>query len=212
MEVTPLLPRVILHHVMSLDGRVTKFSLGNRLPSQPPWPWRADAYLTDNPEAVDADVPLPSVRDKPRPLLVVPDDPRRPRPWRALGRSSSWRGIVALCSRATPLSHLEYLAERHVGAIFAGQNCLNMHEALEHLNTQYGVRTVWVDGSSQLSGVLLRAGLVGEVRLQVFPCLLGEAGAEIPAPASPEKAIPLRLSQLEHLDNDLVWLRYEVVR
>jgi len=64
--------------------------------------------------------------------------------------------------------------------------------------------------------VLLRAGLVDEVSLLIHPSLVGGTSPKsmfhAPDLQSPDSVIPLRLSHLERLENDSVWLVYEVVK
>lgn len=91
-----------------------------------------------------------------------------------------------------------------------------MRAALEELSARYGVKTVRVDSGGVLSGVLLRHGLVDEVSVLIYPSLVGGTSLRsifrAPDLESPEGAISLRLMYLETLQNDLIWLRYEVVR
>ena len=64
--------------------------------------------------------------------------------------------------------------------------------------------------------VLLREGLVDEVSLLIHPSLVGGTspksmfrGADL---ESVDGVIPLRLTHLERLDNDCIWVVYEVVK
>jgi 2,5-diamino-6-(ribosylamino)-4(3H)-pyrimidinone 5'-phosphate reductase len=88
--------------------------------------------------------------------------------------------------------------------------------ALEELNARYGVRTVRVDSGGTLNGVLLRAGLVDEVSVLIGPCLVGGTTPRsifrAPDLTSSEGVVELKLTHVEKLKGDVVWLRYEVVR
>ncbi len=87
---------------------------------------------------------------------------------------------------------------------------------LEQLNERYGVRTVRVDSGGTLNGVLLRAGLVDEFSLLITPSLVGgtspKSAFRAPDLTSVDGVIPLRLLQVEKLEGDHLWLRYEVVK
>jgi 2,5-diamino-6-(ribosylamino)-4(3H)-pyrimidinone 5'-phosphate reductase len=77
------------------------------------------------------------------------------------------------------------------------------------------ITKVRVDSGGILSGVLLRAGLVNEVSVLVGPCLVGGTSPRsmfvAPDLASPDGVIPLRLTAVEQMRGDIIWLRYEAV-
>lgn len=223
-----MLPRVILHNEVSVDGRIDWitpdvgqfYELASR--------WKEDATLAgsdtifnayeevpeeDNGEAFE---PPEGEPDDSRPLLVVPDSRGRLRNWHLLCKEPYWRGMVALCSFSTPRTYLDYLQKRHVDYIVAGDDHVDLRGALEELHARYGVRTVRVDSGGTLNGVLLRAGLVDEVSVLINPSLVGGMTPRSlfrgPDLTSSEGVIQLRLAHVEQVKDDVVWLRYEVVR
>ena len=119
--------------------------------------------------------------------------------------------MIALCSRATPQSAIDYFRAHHVETIVAGAEQVDLRAALEELNARHGVELVRVDSGGTLNGALLRAGLVSEVSVLINPCLVGgaTAGSIFQAPAG--DVISLKLVHLEQMADDAVWLRYEVV-
>ncbi len=138
----------------------------------------------------------------------------RVRHWRYWLSQPYWRAGVALCSRATPPEHLAFLEKIGVDRITAGGDRVDLRAALEELNLGHGVTTVRVDAGGTLNGALLRAGLVDEVSLLIHPQLAGgeTASSIFRAPDLPgfEGVIGLRLTHLEKLAGDVVWVRYEV--
>ncbi len=224
-----MLPRVVLFNAVSLDGRIDGFTLDiiqfYELASR----WKEDATLAGAdtiilsvekekvPEEDERafEPPQKNPNDH-RAMLVVPDSRGRVRCWHYLKALPYWRGYVSLCSRSTPKEHLDYLEKRHVDCIIAGDDHVDMRSALEELNSRYDVEVVRVDSGGVLNGVLLRQGLVDEVSVLIYPCLVGGVRPRsifcAPYLESPEGAIPLRLMHLETLQDNLVWLRYEVIR
>lgn len=222
-----MLPRVILHNAVSLDGRIDGFpvDLGQfyGLVSG----WREDATLAGAdtvcqpgepvpPEDAAAGRPPPRrLRDR-RPLLVVPDSRGRVRNWHVLQQAPYWRGMIALCSRSTPRGRLEHLRQRGIGCIVAGDDHVDLRAALAALYRRHRVRTVRVDSGGTLNGVLLRAGLVSEVSVVVHPVLVGGAGPgsifRAPDPGAGAPPIALRLVRAVRLRGGAVWLRYKVLR
>jgi 2,5-diamino-6-(ribosylamino)-4(3H)-pyrimidinone 5'-phosphate reductase len=129
---------------------------------------------------------------------------------------------VALCSRSTPQEYLDYLRERHINCIIVGEGHVDLRAALEELCSCYGVKVVRVDAGGTLNGLLLRQGLVDEVSLLIYPCLIGGEGqssifraADLPASPAwqvPEGVISLHLIDAQRLRGDVMWLRYGIRR
>ena len=197
-EVSALLPSIILHNVVSLDGRMDWFTPGVGLFYELASRWQEDATLAGSDTILGAGEPVPEEDEQAseptpgspgdtRPLLAVPDSRGRVRIWQYLGEQPYWRGMVSLCSRSTPDEHLEYLKERRVEVIVAGDDRVDLRAALEELRDRHGVKTVCVDSGGTLNGVLLRAGLVDEVSLLVHPSLIGGIS---PAPCSEHPISP----------------------
>ncbi|NPV69224.1 MAG: MerR family transcriptional regulator [Firmicutes bacterium] len=149
-----------------------------------------------------------------RPLLVVPDSRGRIRSWHHWRTQPYWREAVVLCSRITPVDYLEYLRHRHVDYIIAGDDHVDFRAALEEINTRYGVKVVRVDSGGTLNAVLLRAGLVSEVSILVYPTIVGGASPSsifrATDLAAGENAIDLRFVHVGQLEGGAVWLRYDV--
>ena len=223
-----MLPRVILHNAVSVDGRfdwiVPDLALFYGVAAS----FQEEATLAGSNtivagyagEDLEFDLasyePLARDRESSLPLLAVPDSRGRVRAWHLLRKEQYWRDVVALVSTSTPRDHLDYLDKLGVEYIVAGDDHVDMRAALEELNSRYGITVVRADCGGTLNGVLLREGLVDEVSLLLSPCLVG--GVELrsmfiaPELTSAEDVIDLRLKRLEKLDGGVVWLLYEVVK
>ena len=214
---------------MSLDGRIANFPADLDLYYSLAARWNPDAVLfgsetvlaaaRDNPalevpaEHEEMFRPPDGVPD-PRPLLVVADSRGRVRCWDAIRKWPYMRDVLALCSRSTPEEYLRYLDERKIRAIVAGDDRIDMRNALETLNREYGVKVMRADSGGTLNSVLLQAGVVSEVSVLVHPYLAG--GRPEPTPFDPVKAgfpdlqVPLVHQSTEVLGNGIVWSRYSV--
>jgi 2,5-diamino-6-(ribosylamino)-4(3H)-pyrimidinone 5'-phosphate reductase len=224
-----MIPKVILHIATSLDGRIRNFPADYELYYSLAARWNPDAILfgsetvlaaiRDNPSL---EVPPeheemfrpPDGSPDPRPLLVIADSRGRVRCWDAIRKWPYMRDVLALCSLATPQEYLDYLAERKVGAIIAGDDRIDMRKALMDLSRQYGVNTVRIDSGGTLNSVLLQAGVVSEVSVLIHPFLAG--GKPDPTMFDPVKAgfpdLQVFLTHLhtEVIGNGIVWVRYSV--
>jgi 2,5-diamino-6-(ribosylamino)-4(3H)-pyrimidinone 5'-phosphate reductase len=210
---------------VSVDGRVDGFAPDVGLHYELAAHWTADVHLAGSDTILSAteeaqaqgETPLepPQIDpDDTRNVLAVPDSRGRVRTWDSLRQAPYWGRFVALCSRTTPQEYLDYLKERDVDAIVAGDDHVDMRAALEELSARYGAETVLVDSGGTLNGVLLRAGLVDEVSILVHPCLVGGTSPRSLFRASDltaeDQAIQLSLTHVEHVKDDIVWLRYIV--
>ena len=222
-----MLPHVILHNAVSLDGRITGFMPDTGLFYELAGKWPFEAHLAgsntilqspDNVPEEDENAfePVAAASDDSRSLLVVPDSRGRIRHWHALKASGHWSGFVALCSNATPAPYLDYLEKRHIDAVVTGDDHVDLKSALEKLNERYDVKTVFLDGGGVLNGHMLRAGLVDEISVLLHPALVG--GSETvtlfntPELPSPDNPIDLELKHLERMADDILWLRYDVMK
>ena len=98
------------------------------------------------------------------------------RNWRTLKRFTQfWRDPLALVSRATPQEYVDEVRRAGCDALVAGDERVDLRAALELLAAERGVTRVRVDSGGALSGALLRAGLVHEISLMVYPLLVGGA-------------------------------------
>ncbi len=221
-------PRVILHNMVSVDGRTDGFptpdlGLFYELAGR----WKEDATLVgvntiiagceqeQDSGAADADLQQPDPNDT-RPILVVPDSRGRLRYWDRVRRWPYWRRAVALCSAATPPEYLGGLEAAGIDTILSGDDHVDYAGALDTLAQRYGVKVLRVDSGGVLNGVLLRAGLVDEVSVVTVPHLVGGETARsifrAPGLASSDEALGLTLLHCERLKDDVVWLHYEVKR
>ncbi len=246
-----MLPRVILHNAISLDGQIEGFFVDLQQYYGLAAAFREDATLAgadtflraENqipPEDQTAFLPPRMDPGDSRPLLVVPDSRGRIRSWHYLKSLPYWRDCIALCSRTTSQEYLQYLGKRHIHFIIAGEDHVDLREALERLASDYGVRVVRVDAGGTLNGILLSEGLVDEVSVLVCPFLVGSplpgsvfrlgelpgqgglswqaenlpSGKFLPTERASQSVerepIPLMLTQVERMQGDVMRLRYDL--
>ena len=87
----------------------------------------------DAEEPSAAEDPSPPAQPDTRPLLVVPDSRGRVRTWSALRRAGYWRDAIALVSRRTPATYLDYPRSNSVEAFVHGEDHVDLRAALEEL-------------------------------------------------------------------------------
>ena len=225
-----MLPKVILHTAISLDGRITNFPADLELYYGLTEQWnpdailfgsetvlaaaRADPSLEAPPDHEEMFTPPKDVQEDPRPLLVIADSRGRVRCWDKIRKWPYMRDVLALCSSATPQEYLGYLEDRQINTIIAGNNRIDMRDALEALNREYGVKVMRVDSGGTLNSVLLHAGLVSEMGVLIHPVIAG--GEPGPTMFDPSRAgfaglqVRLQLQSTEVVGDGIIWARYKV--
>lgn len=220
------LPYVVIHNIMSLDGRIDHFTpdIGQYYDSAAALD--ADCMLTGSDTilkamesegiAPDKDEPEDKTAvtdDDSRPLLVIVDSKGRVNTWRTLRNAGYWRDTMALCSLATPAAYREYLNRNKIDFVVAGDDYVDLRQGLEKL-AKSGIKKVRVDSGGTLNGVLLRQGLVDEVSVLMHPALVGGTSAasiyRAPDLESAKGIVDLRIISARRLKNGVVWLRYSV--
>ena len=220
-----MLPKIILHTEVSVDGRMDWMLDDNFLYYRVIGDWKIDAMLSgsntmlaaypepDTPAALTA--PPPQKEPNLQRLLVV-DSRGRLRCWRQIQQTEWWGEVTLLCSHATPSDYVEFVKDLGVDVIIAGEEKVDLRAALEETNARYSIEVIRTDSGGVLHGALLRAGLVSEVSLLLNPCLTGGRSPRsiFVAPDLDEKSglIPLRLLEVKNVEGDFVWLRYAVIK
>ncbi len=124
--------------------------------------------------------------------------------------------LLVLVARQTPAAYLAFLRRENVPYLVAGEARVDLSLALEKLAAQLGIRCVLCTSPGKLGGALLRAGLVDEINLEVFPAIIGGTATptlfEVPDLGTEEWPTRLKLLAVQVQASGRVWLRYAVVR
>ena len=144
-----MIPRVIIHNAISLDGSVTGFEPDIGIYYQIALSYKPDILLVGSDTIVSAPDKIPpekksdfikpeiSGNDK-RPLWVIPDSRGKLKNTLHFYRSMEYiKDIVILISKNTPQSYISYLNERQYDLISAGNDHVDYKKALEILKFSY---------------------------------------------------------------------------
>ena len=219
-----MVPKVILHTEVSVDGRMDWMSDDGFLYYRLIADWKLDAMITGSntmqvaypePDTPEVQAAAPPEKAPGLQRLLVVDSRGRLRCWRQMQQSEWWGEVTLLCSRATPADYIEAVKRLGVDVIVAGEEQVDLRAALEEAHARYGIEVVRTDSGGKLHGALLRAGLVSEVSVLLNPCLVGGMSPRsmfvAPDLETKEGIIPLRLLEVKNIEGDFVWLKYAVV-
>lgn len=124
--------------------------------------------------------------------------------------------LLVLVAETTPSGYLEFLRQKRIPYLVVGRERVDLGAALRRMRERLEVTCVLADGGGGLNGALLRAGLVDELQLLVFPAAIGGSGVpslfDGPELAEGESPTRLRLLAAEVEAGGMLWLRYEVRR
>jgi len=124
--------------------------------------------------------------------------------------------IVAVLSEQVRDEYLAELRAEGVSYLFAGTDGRDLHRAMDILGETFGVKTLLLEGGGIINGAFLKAGLIDEISLLIYPGIDGLAG--VPsifqyvggADENPAAGQSVRHISTETLEGGMVWLRYKV--
>jgi riboflavin biosynthesis pyrimidine reductase len=231
-------PRIICHMVSSIDGRLLvdrwtppasgiDAAIVHRTYEQVAARFDADGWIVGRktmedfaegparaPRAVSGDLRGTYVADRKGRDLAVAVDPHGKLHY---GRNNAGGDhIVAVLGEQVPDAYLAELREDGVSYLFAGPGGHDLHRAMDILGEAFGVKTLLLEGGGLINGAFLKAGLIDEISLLVYPGIDGLAGVPSifqyagTAGERPAAGQSLRHVTTETLDGGTVWLHYRV--
>jgi len=215
-----MLPKVILHNSVSLDGSLTNFEPNMELHYQIAGKYNAEARLIGSntvkvgvelyggavPPEEKADFRKPE-RSESLPYWVIPDTKGILKGLlHTCRRFEFCRDVIVLVSEETPAEYVRHLEERNYDYHIVGKKHVDLERALELLSKKYGVKTVLADTGRILGNLLLNQGFVKEISLLIHPMIVGTTSYNMFSNAN--KTSKLKLCKKETLEKNYVWLVY----
>jgi 2,5-diamino-6-(ribosylamino)-4(3H)-pyrimidinone 5'-phosphate reductase len=217
-----ILPKIIIHNSISIDGSLTDFKPNMVLHYQIARSYKPDAHLIGSNtvrvgiELYGTGVPPEerkdfekSKRDAGFPYWVIPDTEGALKGLlHTCRRFEFCKDVVVLISEKTPEDYVEYLKERKYDYYVVGKKHVNLKKSLELLSTKYNVKKVLADTGRIMSNLLLNQDLASEISLLIHPIIVGNRGYTIFGNIN--NAINLRLQKKKTLYKRYIWLVYSV--
>lgn len=121
--------------------------------------------------------------------------------------------LICVVSERTSMEYLEMLRKQRISWIAVGKEHIDLNKAMEILYEQFHVQRLALLGGGHINGGFLQAGLIDEVSLLIAPGIDGRKNGTAVFDGIDEMMnMPahLRLTGLERLGNDVIWLRYSL--
>lgn len=123
--------------------------------------------------------------------------------------------VVQLLSGKASNAYKDFLRRKGVSYIIAGEEALDLEEAVKKIGSVFGVDEIIQSGGGGLNWSFIQAGLCDEVSIVLTPAADGKKGAQTLFEADERYTRPLptafKLKEIKPLDDGSVWLRYGVV-
>ncbi|MCF8335455.1 MAG: RibD family protein [Bacteroidales bacterium] len=218
-----LLPKIILHNTISLDGSLRGFEADLNMHYSIASSLQVDAYLVGSQTILDASdeiPPEPETEEEERihdtedvrPFWIVVDSGSRLKGILHFYRQMEYiKDIIVLVSKSTPKDYLHYLKEKKYPYVKAGKGKVDFFEAFRILKEKYRIETILTDTGPTLNNFLLQQNLADEISVIVAPFIVAKSQPKIFIGLDiEEEQIKLSSRDAQKLGNDYVWLRYKL--
>lgn len=124
-------------------------------------------------------------------------------------------GFIAILSKAVSQEYLEHLRVNNISYLFAGEDGKDLSMAMEILGNEFGMKLLLLEGGGFINGTFLKAGLIDEMSLMLYPGIDGLAGIPSIFEYSGGKDDNISQGQalefkfVETLKDGVLWIRYD---
>ena len=120
------------------------------------------------------------------------------------------RPLIMVLSEKASREYLEYLKQKGISYITTGAAGIDLADAVNTLNEQFGVRRLAVVGGGHINGAFLEAGLLDEVSMMYGAAIDGRAGWCAAFDGIRDQNRPATILNLKSIQQmgKTVWLRY----
>lgn len=216
-----MLPKIILHNSISLDGSLTNFSVNMELHYKIAGDFKPDAHLIGS-NTIKTGIELYGrLSSEAQNDFVKPERDEKLPFWIIIDSKGSLHGllhevrrfdfckdVIILVSRKTPVKYVDYLKKRDYDFHIVGEDHVNLKKSLDLVFKKYNVKSLLTDCGSILGNLLLNLGLIDGISLLIHPIIVGDKSYYIFDNVN--NNFQLKLMREEILSKDYIWLYYKV--
>jgi len=213
-----MLPKVIVHNSISIDGSLINFEVNMPLHYRIAGNFKADMHLVGSNTAKNGvdlflkEIPKETQDDFKKPnkegiLWAIPDTAGKMKGLLHILRQSEYcKDVIVLISEKTSKEYISYLKERNYSYHIVGDKKCDLKKALKLLFEKYNSKTILTDTGSILSNLLIKEGLVSEISLLIHPVVVGKKAYNMFTYI--DENLKLELTKKESFENGYVWNLY----
>lgn len=120
--------------------------------------------------------------------------------------------LVVIASEKASTEYLEYLKSKKISYITCGSEKIDLKNAMQILEKEFGVKFALVTGGGHINAAFLDAGLLDEIEMMFGAGIDGRAGwaASFDGRTQEKTPVLLDLTDVQKLENGNVLLKYKV--
>ena len=219
-----MLPKVIVHNSISIDGSLTNFEPNMGLHYQIAASYKPDVHLIGSntvktgtelyedgvPPEEEKDFEKPG-RDKSLPYWVIPDTKGKLKGLLHTCRRFEYcKDAIVLISEATPIEYIKHLETRNYDYHIVGKKHVDLERTLELLSSEYKVKKVLTDTGRILGNLLIEQRFVSKLSLLIHPVIVGKESYNMFGNINEKTS--LKLSSQEIFPGGYIWVVYRMKR
>lgn len=135
------------------------------------------------------------------------------------GEDNMWgNNIIAILSEQVSEEYMAHLREKGISYVFAGMDGNDLSKALEALRAEFGIEKLLLEGGGIINGLFLKAGLIDELSLMIYPGIDGLSSAPTifeyhgEKDEKPAEGQTLEFTSSKVLNDGMIWLSYKFHR
>jgi len=217
-----MLPKIIVHNSISLDGSLTNFEVNMEIHYQIAGKYKPDAHFIGS-NTIKSGIKLyRNVSLEEKKDFVKPKRDANLPYWVIIDSKSSLFGllhevrrfefckdVIVLISEKTSQRYINYLKERNYDYFIIGKSKVDLKKSFEFLFKKYKIKTILTDCGKILSNILINQGFVDEISLLIHPVIVGDESYNIFSNVT--KKIKLKLIKNEILNKNYIWLVFKII-
>lgn len=138
-------------------------------------------------------------------------DPKGKLHWNS--NTANGNHVIEVLTEKVSDAYLHELQDAGISYLFGGAYEIDLGEALEILNREFGIKRLLLEGGGHINGSFLAAGLIDELSLLIAPLADGISGVttvfERPGEPGTTPIAQLTLRSVEQKEGGAIWLRYD---
>lgn len=119
--------------------------------------------------------------------------------------------LVIIVTQDSPIEYLNYLQKKKISYIFGGINKIDFTKLFKKIQKEFGIQRILLEGGGILNGSIMQENLIDEISLLLLPIVVNRVDAPSIFEGDVQRLLNIKkysLQQVERIEDDVVWLKY----